>query len=76
MALGLVVPMETTIGGDNMEQHIYIGLMAHTIGSIGQIVKDESTLTFQENSEGKLNEIKRIYNGFIKAVTVREQPKK
>jgi len=59
-----------------MEQHIYIGLMAHTIGSIGQIVKDESILNPCGTKEACFDEIKRIYDEFIKAVTVREQPKK
>ena len=42
--------------------------MAHTIGSIGQIVKSASTLGADDTDEMKLAEIKRIYDGFINAV--------
>ena len=42
-----------------------ISLMAHTLGSIGQIVKDASTLQGKYSEEEGYREIKRIYDGYI-----------
>ena len=46
-----------------------VSLMAHTIGSIGQIVKDASTLKNKYSKEEAHDEIKRIYDGYVRAVT-------
>lgn len=46
-----------------------ISLMSHTLGSIGQIVKDASTLKESYTKEQAHDEIKRIYDGYINAVT-------
>lgn len=45
-----------------------ISLMAHTIGSIGQIVKENSTLSDKYTKEEAFEEIKRIYNGYIEKI--------
>ena len=49
------------------ETHI-ISLMSHTLGSIGQIVKDASTLKKNYTKEEAHDEIKRIYDGYIVAI--------
>lgn len=50
------------------ESQDLISLMAFTLGSIGQIVKDQSTLKQFYNKEQAHDEIKRIYDGYIKAI--------
>ena len=45
-----------------------ISLMAHTLGSIGQIVKDASTLKDSYSKEQAHDEIKRIYDGYVIAI--------
>lgn len=50
------------------ESQDLISLMAFTLGSIGQVVKDESTLRQHYNEEQAFNEEKRIYDGYIKAI--------
>ena len=45
-----------------------ISLLAFTIGSIGQIVKDVSTLKDKYTSEDGFKEIERIYKGYINAI--------
>lgn len=42
--------------------------MAHTLGSIGQIVKDVSTLKGSYSKEQAHDEIKRIYDGYVQAI--------
>lgn len=49
------------------ESHI-ISLMSHTLGSIGQIVKDASTLKEKYTKEEAHDEIKRIYDGYVAAI--------
>ena len=51
------------------ESHELISLMAHTLGSIGQIVKPVSTLRKKYSDEEAIKEIERIYQGYVKAVT-------
>ena len=50
------------------ESHELISLMAFTLGSIGQVVKDQSTLRHRYNDEEALHEVKRIYDGYIAAI--------
>lgn len=45
-----------------------ISLMAFTLGSIGQVVKDQSTLRSKYTEEEGFWEVKRIYDGYIKAI--------
>jgi hypothetical protein len=45
-----------------------ISLLAFTLGSIGQVVKDASTLKGSYTKEQAHDEIKRIYDGYIKAI--------
>lgn len=45
-----------------------ISLMAFTIGSIGQVVKDQSTLRDKYTETEGFWEVKRIYDGYIKAI--------
>ena len=45
-----------------------ISLLAFTIGSIGQIVKDVSTLKDKYTSDEGYKEIKRIYKGYVNAI--------
>jgi hypothetical protein len=45
-----------------------ISLMAFTLGSIGQVVKDQSTLKEHSTKEQKHDEVKRIYEGYINAI--------
>ena len=45
-----------------------ISLMAHTLGSIGQVVKDISTLRNKYSREEGFDEVLRIYNGFVIAI--------
>lgn len=49
------------------DSHI-ISLMSHTLGSIGQIVKDASTLKEAYTKEAAYDEIKRIYDGYVAAI--------
>lgn len=44
-----------------------ISLLSFTLGSIGQVVKDASTLKDHSTKEQKFDEVKRIYDGYIKA---------
>ena len=50
------------------ESQDLISLMAFTLGSIGQVVKDASTLKQFYNKEQAHDEVKRIYDGYIKAI--------
>ena len=50
------------------ESQDLISLMAFTLGSIGQVVKEASTLSEHSTKEQKLDEVKRIYDGYIKAI--------
>ncbi len=50
------------------ESQDLILLMAFTLGSIGQVVKDASTLKQFYNKEQAHDEVLRIYNGYSKAV--------
>ena len=50
------------------ESQDLISLMAFTLGSIGQVVKDQSTLKQFYNKEQAHDEVLRIYNGYIKVV--------
>lgn len=45
-----------------------ISLMAHTLGSIGQVVKKVSTLRDKYSDEEALKEVERIYNGYVEAI--------
>ena len=45
-----------------------ISLMSHTIGSIGQVVKEVSTLRDKYSDEEALKEVERIYNGYVVAI--------
>lgn len=48
-----------------VEAHELVSLQSHTIGSIGQIVKDASTLRQHYTKEQAFDEIKRIYDGYV-----------
>ncbi len=50
------------------ESQDLISLMAFTLGSIGQVVKDQSTLKKFYNKEQAHDEVKRIYDGYIRAI--------
>ena len=50
------------------ESQDLISLMAFTLGSIGQVVKDQSTLKQFYNKEQAHDEVKRIYDGYINAI--------
>ena len=45
-----------------------VSLMAHTLGSIGQVVKDISILRQHYTKEQAFDEVLRIYNGYVKAI--------
>ena len=46
-----------------------ISLMSHTIGSIGQVVKDASTLRQHYDKMDAFEEVKRIYDGYVIAIS-------
>jgi hypothetical protein len=46
-----------------------VSLMSHTLGSIGQVVKQVSTLREKYTDEEALKEVERIYNGYVKAIS-------
>lgn len=50
------------------ESHTIISLQSHTLGSIGQIVKDESLLKHKYSKEEAYDEILRIYKGYVSAI--------
>jgi hypothetical protein len=45
--------------------HEIISLQSHTLGSIGQIVKDASLLRDSYSKDDAFDEIKRIYDGYV-----------
>ena len=45
-----------------------ISLLAFTLGSIGQVVKDVSTLKSKYTKEEAHDEVKRIYDGYVNAI--------
>ena len=46
-----------------------ISLMSHTLGSIGQVVKDISSLRNNYTKEEGFDEVKRIYDGYVVAIS-------
>lgn len=47
-----------------------ISLQSHTLGSIGQIVKNVSLLREKYSDSEAMREIERIYKGYVAAIKV------
>jgi len=55
-------------GGQADNSHHIISLMSHTLGSIGQMVKEQSPVSGNFQADTVVGEIQRIYNGYVQAI--------